>query len=103
MNEELLEIEEITKEAVVADVNENLERAKAIVTIIVVAAINIANVGGYAMDADPIVNAITSVFAAISILYAWWKNQNITIPAMKGQKLIDVLKSKDAKDAKHAA
>lgn len=83
-------------------VDSKLERAKAIVTIIIVAAVNIANVGGYAMDAEPIVNWVLSGLSAISIIYAWWKNQNVTEEASQAQVLLDFLKT-EKKQAKHAA
>ena len=69
------------------------ERIKAIVTIVITAAVNIANVYGYAIDAEPIVTGALSILSAITILYAWWKNQNVTDAAVEGQKLIDSIKS----------
>lgn len=83
-------------------VDDKFERAKAIVTLVIVAAINIANVCGYALDAGPLVNAVTSIISAISILYAWWKNQNVTVEAAQAQVLLDSLKIMNVK-AKHAA
>lgn len=71
----------------------NMERLKAILTIIVVAIVNVLNVMGYAMDAEPYVNAITSVMSAISIAYAWWKNQNVTDEAQQAQAVLDYLKA----------
>lgn len=71
----------------------NIERVKAIATIIVTAAVNIANVMGYALDADSIVNAVLSVLSAIAIVYSWWKNQNITDEAIEAQKVLDALKA----------
>ena len=78
----------------------NAERAKAILTIIVVAIVNILNVMGYAMDAEPYINAITSVFSAVTIAYAWWKNQNITPEAQQAQAVLDHLKAE--RKATHA-
>lgn len=83
-------------------VDDKFERAKAIVTLVIVAVFNIANVCGYAFDAGPVVNAITSIISAISILYAWWKNQNVTVEAAQAQVLLDSLKIENGK-AKHAA
>lgn len=71
----------------------NIERVKAIATIIVTAAVNIANVCGYAMDAEPIVNGVLSVLSAISIIYSWWFNQNITDEAIEAQKVLRLLKT----------
>ena len=70
----------------------NMERAKAIATIVVTAVVNIANVCGYAMDADTWINAVLSVLSAISIVWSWWKNQNVTAEAQAGQQVVDALK-----------
>ena len=75
----------------------NQERIKAIITIVVTAIVNIANVMGYALDADQWVNVALSIASAITILYAWWKNQNITDEAIQAQEYLD-----DLKAAKHA-
>lgn len=83
-------------------VDSKMERAKAIATIVIVAAVNIANVCGYAMDAEPIVNGVLSVLSAISIIYAWWKNQNVTEEASQAQVLLDFLKD-EKQEAKKAA
>jgi len=71
----------------------NMERIKAIATIIVTAAVNIANVMGYAMDADTWLNAVLSVLSAISIVWSWWKNQNITDEAQQAQLVLNQLKN----------
>ena len=71
----------------------NTERIKAVVTIIVTAAVNVANVYGYAVDADTWVNAALSVLSVITIAYTWWKNQNITDEAIEAQKVLDHLKA----------
>ena len=72
----------------------NTERVKAIVTIVVTAIVNIANVMGYAADADQWVNVALSILSAITILYAWWKNQNVTDEAIQAQAYLDDLKAK---------
>lgn len=71
----------------------NTERIKAILTIIVTAAVNIANVCGYALDADMWVNAVLSIFSVITIVYAWWKNQNVTEEAQEAQIYLNQLKA----------
>ena len=78
-----------------------MERIKAIVTLVVVCGVNIANVMGYAVDADAWVNVALSILSAVSIIYAWWKNQNVTEQAAQAQVLLDALKL-EAKAAKHA-
>ena len=71
----------------------NVERIKAVATIVITAVVNIANVYGYAVDADMWVNVALSVISAASILYAWWKNQNVTDEAIKAQEYLDGLKA----------
>ena len=78
----------------------NEEQIKAVLTIVVVAVVNVLNVMGYAMDAEPYVNAITSVISAVTIAYAWWKNQNITPEAQQAQAVLDHLKAE--RKATHA-
>lgn len=69
------------------------ERAKAIITIVVTAAVNIANVYGFAADADQWVNVVLSIASAICIAWSWWKNQNITAEAQQAQRYLDELKA----------
>ena len=76
----------------------DFEKAKAIATIVITAIINVANVCGYAMDADMWVNAALSVLSAASIIYAWWKNQNVTQEAQIAQMFLDDLKENGIPD-----
>lgn len=71
----------------------NVERAKAIITIIVTAVVNIANVYGYAVDAETWINVALSILSAICIAWSWWKNQNITYAAQQGQLVVDQIKN----------
>ena len=71
------------------------ERIKAIVTIVITAAVNIANVYGYAIDAEPIVTGVLSILSAITIIYSWWKNQNVTQAAVEGQKVTNAIKKEE--------
>ena len=90
---------EIIKEIDFEAANEGFEKAKAIATLVIVCAVNVCNVLGFAVDAEPWVNAATSVIAVAAIVYAWWKNQNVTSEAAKAQLLLDALKAKHAKAA----
>ena len=74
-----------------------IERIKAVATLVVVAVVNILNVYGYAVDAAPWLNLVGSIAAAASVLYCWWKNQNVTDEATEAQQLLNELKA-----AKHA-
>ena len=69
------------------------ERIKAIATIVVTAIVNIANLYGYSVDAEPIVTCILTMLSAATILYSWWKNQNVTENAVKAQEYLDGLRS----------
>lgn len=71
----------------------NQETLKAILTIIVTAAVNIANVLGYALDMDTVLNAVLSVFAFACIVWSWWFNQNVTHEAQQAQIVLNQLKN----------
>ena len=69
------------------------EKVKAIVTIVVTAAVNVANVCGWALDADAWLNAALSVASVACIIYSWWKNQNVTEAAQQAQLVLNQLKN----------
>lgn len=69
------------------------ERIKAVVTILVTAIVNILNVYGFAVDLDNAINVVLSILSALTILYAWWKNQNITREAVVAQGFLKQLKA----------
>ena len=71
----------------------NVERAKAIITIIVTAVVNIANIYGYAVDAEAWINVLFSILSAATIIYSWWFNQNVTYEAQQGQLVVNQLKN----------
>lgn len=71
----------------------NQETLKAIITIVVTALVNIANILGYALDMDTVLNAVLSVFAFACIVYSWWFNQNVTPEAQEAQLLLNKLKA----------
>lgn len=69
------------------------ERLKAVITILVTAIVNILNVYGFAVDLDNATNVILSILSALTVLYAWWKNQNITREAVAAQGFLKQLKA----------
>lgn len=78
----------------------NREKVKAIVTIIA-AGIAFINTILTAKGINPIPFSEEAVYEwvsvgvnAVLIIYAWWKNQNVTDEAQIGQLVIDDLKSK---------
>lgn len=76
----------------------NMERARAIITLVVTTCVTIANMYGWAVDADEWVSCCLCILNGICLLYTWWKNQNITEEAVAGQHLIDNLK-RERRDA----
>lgn len=74
------------------------ERLKAVVTILVTAVVNVLNVYGFAVDLDNAVNVVLSILSAITILYSWWKNQNVTREAVAAQGFLKQLKADKAID-----
>lgn len=74
------------------------ERIQAIITIVVTAIVNIANLYGYSGDAGAVVNAVLTILAFISWIWCWWKNQNVTVEAVKSQHVLDILKGENVKE-----
>ena len=68
------------------------ERTKAIITIVITAVLNIANLYGFAVDAGAVVNAVLTVLSFICIAWSWWKNQNVTKEAQTAQIYLNKLK-----------
>ncbi len=68
------------------------ERTKAIITIVITAALNIANLYGFAVDAGAVVNAVLTVLSFLCIAWSWWKNQNVTQEAQTAQIYLNKLK-----------
>ena len=44
-------------------------------------------------DEYAITGALSYLAAAVDTVYVWWKNQNVTLEAQTGQKIIDEMKS----------
>lgn len=75
--------------------NSKEERIRAIVTIVVTAAVNIVNLWGYAIDLDGAITAALTILSVISWFWCWWKNQNVTREASKAQFVLNALKEAD--------
>lgn len=69
------------------------ERTKAVITLVVTTIVTIANMYGFAADAEAWVNVALSILDAALMGYMWWKNQNVTLEAVRGQHVIDDLKA----------
>lgn len=74
------------------------ERVKAIISAIVIIAINIAALLNFDLDGNALTNALMGLAAFLSWVWAIWKNHNFTDEAAKAQVYLDELKSA----AKHA-
>ena len=72
----------------------NAESLKAIVTLVITVALNIANVCGYALDFDTWYNVVFSIASVAMVAWSWWKNQNVTLAAQQAQEYLDELKGK---------
>lgn len=69
------------------------ERAKAIVSAIVVLAVNVAAMLGYDLDPD-ITQQVILIFVMLAATgWALWKNHNFTDAAAEAQRYLDELKS----------
>ncbi len=91
-----------TEELELEELDHRTEQAKAIATLVIVCIANVCNVLGFAFDADPWINVCLSIISAASIVFSWWKNQNITGEAVQAQALLNLLKVQ-RKAAKHAS
>jgi len=76
----------------------NAESIRAIVTLVVTVAVNIANVLGYALNFDLWYTVLFSIASLIAVAWAWWKNQNVTQAAQQAQVYLDELKGKHTKE-----
>lgn len=81
----------------------NAESVKAIVTLVVTVAVNVANAAGYALDFGTAFNVLFSIAALACVAWSWWKNQNVTSAAQQAQQYLNELKSaeKAVQDGQH--
>lgn len=73
-------------------------RVGAIITIVVTAIVNIINLYGYSIDADTVVKTVLSVASAATILWSWWRNNDMTEAAFIGTGYTRMLKAKKKAD-----
>lgn len=69
-------------------------RIGAIITIVVTAIVNIINLYGYSIDVDTVVKTVLSVASAATILWSWWRNNDMTEAAFLGTGYTRMLKAK---------
>lgn len=97
-----LKIEETSESVAIWDIAADIdsERVKAIATIVVTAIVNIVNLWGYSVDLDAAISTVLTILSAITWVWCWWKNQNVTPEAAKAQVVLDALKEKKRVDKK---
>ena len=69
------------------------ERTKAIISAIVIVAVNVAALLNFDLDGDAMLNALMGLAAFVSWAWAIWKNHNFTDAAAEGQRVTDALKA----------
>ncbi len=74
----------------------NAQSLKAIVTLAVTCALNIANAAGFAFDYGTVFNVVFSIASLAAVAWCWWKNMNVTEAAQQAQEYLDELKAKEA-------
>lgn len=70
----------------------NTEQTQAICTLFVTVIVNVANALGFALDFDMWLQLALSVAALASVIWTWWKNQNLTEAAQEAQGYLNLLK-----------
>jgi len=69
------------------------ERVKAVISAIVIVAINVGVLLGFDIDGDAMTNALMGLAAFLSWCWAIWKNHNFTDEAIEAQRYLDDLKA----------
>lgn len=73
----------------------NAESLKAILTLVATAAVNVANVLGYALDFGALYEVLFSIASVASVAWCWWRNQNVTYAAQRAQEYLDKLRDSE--------
>lgn len=47
---------------------------------------------GFALDADALFTGVALVFAIVTYIWSWWKNNNITQAAIEAQGMLELMK-----------
>ena len=75
-----------------------VERTKSIVLLlvqlfsVVQTGLSIAGISQLPFTSDQVSTAITGVIAVIASVYAWWRNNNLTVAAVQGQQVVNAVK-----------
>lgn len=71
------------------------ERTKAIISAIVILAVNIAAMFGVSLDANVWFSGLCAIVMLVTNIYAIWKNHNFTPEAAQAQAYLNELKAAD--------
>lgn len=69
------------------------ERTKAIISAIVILAVNIAAMFGVSLDANVWFSGLCAIVMLVTNIYAIWKNHSFTPEAIKAQAYLEQLKA----------
>ena len=75
-----------------------VERTKAVVLLVVQifalaqTGLSLAGISQLPFTSDQVSTAITGVIAVIASVYAWWRNNNLTVAAVQGQQVVNAVK-----------
>lgn len=75
-----------------------VERTKSIVLLlvqlfsVVQTGLSIAGISQLPFTSDQVSTAITGVIAVIASVWAWWRNNNVTVAAVQGQQVTNAVK-----------
>jgi len=72
---------------------ETITRIKAIITLVVMFIASLLDLYGVKIDADATIQAVLVIFNAVTIVWGWWYNQNMTSEAQAAQTFLKQLKS----------
>ena len=65
------------------------ERTVAIIRLICAIFCGILSLSGIYMDVDILIEGIACLFALATLLWSWWKNNNLTEAAIEAQGILD--------------
>lgn len=77
------------------DMGWNSQRIAAITRLAVMLASAVAGGFGLTVDPDSLGTVAAVVVAAVTAVYSWWRNNNVTVAAQGAQAYLDALKARD--------
>lgn len=80
----------------------NSETALALIRLVVPTLASAAAMFGWSVDSDLAINIATTLLALITLVWSWWRNNNLTEAAREAQRLLDEIKQTAKADADEA-